>query len=84
MRAYGLSKYYFCRVFRAVTGMTSVEYLNIYRCTRAEKLLKTGRFSIAEAAEEAGFSSLPYFYRIYKKVMNTLPSQALPEECILR
>lgn len=76
----GLSKYYFCRVFRAVTGMTSVEYLNIFRCTKAEKLLKTGRFSIADAAAAVGFSSLPYFYRTYKKVMNALPSRALPME----
>lgn len=74
----GLSRYYFCRVFRAVTGMTSVEYLNLYRCTKAQKLLKTGRFTIAGAAEAAGFTSLPYFYRIYRKAMNTLPSRDLP------
>lgn len=73
----GLSKYYFCRVFREVTGMTSVEYLNLYRCTKAQKLLKTGRFTIAGAAEAAGFASLPYFYRIYKKTMNALPSHAM-------
>ena len=35
-RRVGSSKYHFCRVFRAVTGKTVVDYLNFLRCERAQ------------------------------------------------
>ena len=34
-----LSKYYFCRIFREVTGATVLEYLTNVRLTRAGRLL---------------------------------------------
>lgn len=74
----GLSKYYFCRTFRMVTGMTAVEYLNRFRCQKAQKFLQSGRYTIAQAAEQVGFGVLPYFYRVYKRYMDRLPSQDLP------
>lgn len=74
----GLSKYYFCRTFRMVTGMTAVEYLNRFRCQKAQKFLQSGRYTIAEAAEQVGFGVLPYFYRVYKRYMDRLPSADLP------
>ena len=74
----GFSKYYFCRTFKRVVGMTVVEYIHLFRCQKAQRLLQTGRYSIAEAAEAAGFHTISYFYRIYKRYMNRLPAQELP------
>ena len=74
----GFSKYYFCRTFKRVVGMTVVEYIHLFRCQKAQRMLQTGRCSIAEAAEAVGFHSVSYFYRIYKRYMNRLPAQELP------
>lgn len=76
----GLSKYYFCRTFHQVTGMTPVEYINCYRCQRAQRLLRGGKHTITQAAEEVGFQNLSYFYRVYKRYLNRLPSQELQKD----
>jgi len=50
------------------------EYIGVARVNYAKKLLDTNRAkSVAEIAFESGFSSVPTFYRAYKKVFGTLP-----------
>lgn len=73
-RRVGSSKYHFCRVFRAVTGKTVVDYLNLLRCERAQSLLSTGACSVQEAAERCGFSSASYFSMVYKRQIGESPS----------
>lgn len=70
----GVSKYYFCRVFKEITGYTTVRYINILRCTNAKKLLLSGKCSVEEAALSCGFDNLSYFSKTYKKHMGSLPS----------
>lgn len=72
----GVSKYYFCRIFKEITGYTTVRYLNILRCTNAKKLLQSGKHSVEEAALLCGFDNLSYFSKTYKKHMGCLPSTA--------
>lgn len=73
-RQVGSSKYHFCRVFRAVTGKTVVDYLNFLRCERAQFLLSTGACNVQEAAERCGFSSGSYFSMVYKRQIGEVPS----------
>lgn len=73
--AAGLSKYYFCRLFREYTGMSVIQYVNRLRCEEARRLLATGQFSVARSAEMAGFNNLSYFTRTYVKQMGCLPSK---------
>ncbi len=70
----GLSKYYFCRIFKEITGYTIVRFINILRCTNAKKLLLSGKYSVEEAAFKCGFDNLSYFSKTYKKHMGCLPS----------
>lgn len=70
----GFSKYYFCRVFKEITGKTIVDYINFLRCDHARKLLTSGDYNVTESAEESGFKNLSYFSKIYKKYMGNLPS----------
>lgn len=72
----GVSKYYFCRIFKEITGYTTVRFINILRCTNARKLLMSGKYSVEEAAFICGFDNLSYFSKTYKKHMGGLPSSA--------
>ena len=72
----GFSKYYFCRSFKEVTGLTAVEYRNILRCEQARRLILEGK-AVGEAAELTGFHNLSYFSKVYQKHMGTLPSRNL-------
>lgn len=74
----GVSKYYFCHIFKEVTGYTTVNFLNTVKCTNAKKLLQSGKYSVEEAALLCGFDNLSYFSKTYKKHMNRLPSSDIP------
>lgn len=73
----GLSKYYFSRIFKEITGCTVVTYINMLRCRYARRLLETRGYSICDVAEICGFQNLSYFTRTYKKYIGQLPSEFL-------
>lgn len=73
--AVNVSKYYLCRIFKEVMGITMVEYVNFRRCKKANRLLSIGNMSISDVAEACGFDNMSYFSKIYKKYMNILPSE---------
>jgi AraC-like DNA-binding protein/mannose-6-phosphate isomerase-like protein (cupin superfamily) len=66
---------YFCRFFKNNMGRSFFEYLNYYRCSRAEILLNTSEKSITEIALEVGFNSVSYFDKTYKKYKGYEPSE---------
>ena len=69
-----ISKYHFCRQFRKETGYTVVGYINLLRCTKAEKLILHKGFSVSQAAIACGFDNVPYFSRTFGKIMGYLPA----------
>lgn len=71
--AAGLSRAYFSRIFKQVTGFTVVNYVNTVRCQSAAKMLRTGKYRVKTVAEQCGFTNLSYFSLTYKKVMGKLP-----------
>lgn len=71
----GFSKYYFCRLFKQMTGQTVTHYINGLRCQEVQKLLKNTAMTAEEAALECGFSNISHFYRMYKQHIGHLPSQ---------
>lgn len=68
----GINKSYFAREFKKYSGQTVHTYINSLRCTRADRCLADG-MSVTEAAMEAGFGTLSYFSRTYKKLRGTSP-----------
>ena len=76
-----LSKYYFCRIFKNITGSTVIKYLNMYRCMKARELLSSGKYTVSEAALECGFENMSYFSKTYKAYSGSVPSMAkkIPE-----
>ncbi|MBU3191047.1 AraC family transcriptional regulator [Clostridium bowmanii] len=69
-----LNYHYFCRLFKAATGKTFIQYLNFVRIKNAEKLLLSSEKSIIQIMSETGFSSLNYFNKVFKSYRGTSPS----------
>lgn len=66
-----VSKYYFEHIFKKETGVTFVDYLNIYRVSQAKQKLVENK--ISTVCFEAGFNSLSHFYKIFKRYVGTSP-----------
>lgn len=71
----GLSKHYFCRVFKNVTGKTAMEYLRDYRIKVSDAMLTNTEKSVGEIAELCGFDSVNYYCRCYKSHFGFSPSK---------
>ena len=66
----GISKYHFCRVFKREMKVTAIEYINNYRLSLAEIMLKNKTYTTEVVARACGFNDVSYFYRCYKKLRN--------------
>jgi ABC-type multidrug transport system ATPase subunit len=73
--ACSISKFHFCRVFKEVTGLTAVQYLNKYRIDVAEIMLKSGTDGISTVAWKCGFNSAAYFIKQFKAHTGITPKQ---------
>lgn len=69
----GLSAFHFARLFRDSTGVTPHQYVLEQRIARAQFLLKLGKLTIAEVAQETGFSSATNFVRAFRTRTGTTP-----------
>lgn len=62
-----LSPNYLCTTFKATTGLTPVEHLQVIRIKKASRLLLETDFSIEEISLKCGFQNVGYFIKIFKK-----------------
>lgn len=76
----GLSKYYFLREFKTITGYTFTGYVNLIRCEYAKELLMSGHYTVKEAAHLSGFENDSYFTSVFRKCTGSLPSSLLRPE----
>lgn len=77
----GLSSYYFCRLFKKVTGKTTNEYIINYRLNKAEYLLNSSDMNITEIALSTGFNDINYFSRLFKKYKKISPTKVRKGNC---
>jgi AraC-like DNA-binding protein len=61
----GCGAYYLSRVFSRETGLTIPQYLREIRLDRAEKLLRSGRYNVTQAAFAVGYQSLSHFSKAF-------------------
>lgn len=71
----GVSTFYFCKVFKASTGMTLTEYVNRRRVEWAKRKLLNPQVRITEVAYDVGYQSLSQFNRSFQKYVGASPSQ---------
>lgn len=67
------SKCYFSSLFNSAFHTNFNNYVNLSRCSHAIYLLKEKNYSIIQAAMESGFTSVPTFYRQFKKHFGLSP-----------
>lgn len=70
---YAFSPNYFRKIFKDITGLSPVAYINRLRIIRACEYIQAENASIQEASEKVGIYDLNYFSRLFKKVMGCSP-----------
>ena len=73
-RAASMSAFYFCKVFKAATGVTFTDYVSRARVEKTKQLLLNPNTRVSEAAYEAGFQSLSQFNRVFRRIEGRSPS----------
>jgi len=73
-RAANMSAFYFCKVFKAATGLTFTHYVARARIERTKQMLLNPHTRISEAAYEAGFQSLSQFNRVFRRFAGESPT----------
>ena len=74
-KIYSVSEGHLCRVFKAMTKMSIVEYINFYRISKSRELLRTTGKDIGEIAGMTGFNNISYYNKIFRRYMHMTPSQ---------
>ncbi|MBE9137014.1 helix-turn-helix transcriptional regulator [Nodosilinea sp. LEGE 07088] len=73
----GMSRYYFCRLFKQSMGISPYQYILQQRVEYAKSLLRHGKLSISEVAIESGFSHHSHFDYHFKRIVHCTPKQFL-------
>ena len=74
-KAVNASPFYFCKMFKRITGLNFTDYVARVRTEKAKNLLLNPTLRISEIAFEVGFQSLTHFNRVFKKVSGHSPTQ---------
>ncbi|PKA84243.1 ligand-binding sensor domain-containing protein [Ulvibacter sp. MAR_2010_11] len=72
-----LSRMQLHRKLKALTGLTTTEFLRSQRLKAAVNLLKTSDLTVSEIAYSVGFNTPSYFIKCFKVAYNTTPSEFL-------
>lgn len=70
----GISKNYFCHLFKSETGLSIWDYLTEYRISKARELLTGSDMKNYEIAYSIGYENPSYFSKIFRKVTGKSPS----------
>ena len=65
----GITPNYLCRIFKAYTGKTLVEYLNFVRMQRVCHEIRCSEKSITRIATDNGYNDISYFCKVFKKTV---------------
>ena len=71
----GISKDYFSRIFKNVTGMNYSKWLNMIRLEKATELLASNDMTLTEVAMLSGFQSIPSFNRVFHDAKGMAPGE---------
>lgn len=71
----GISKDYFSRIFRGITGINYSKWLNMTRLEKATELLTDQELSLTEIAMRSGFQSISSFNRVFHTEKGISPGE---------
>ena len=70
-----LSPSYFSKIFKQETDCYFKDYVNYIRVEKSKLLLLTGKASLVEIADNAGFYDQSYFNKVFKKITGVTPKK---------
>lgn len=70
-----ISKNYFSKLFKDVTGTNVSDYIQYLRTEQACNLLRSTDLKVIDIAEQAGFSDMKFFYEVFKKITGKTPGE---------
>jgi AraC-like DNA-binding protein len=70
----GLSRYFFCRIFKKLTGESPINYVNRCRINAVKRLLIETEKSVKEIMLTCGFDNESHFFRLFKSQVKLSPS----------
>ncbi|MNI14768.1 HTH-type transcriptional regulator YesS [compost metagenome] len=70
-----MSPMYLSRLYKQMTLHTLTDVINEVRMSKAKHLLLQSNHSIADIAEQVGFTNSSYFYRMFKRDTGVTPSE---------
>lgn len=68
-----MSRSYFCRAFKATTGVSPYQFFLDARVDEAKRLLLGGRHSIADISFAVGFTDQSHFSRTFRRTVGASP-----------
>ena len=74
-KAVNTSAFYFCKLFKKVTGINYTDYLSRVRIEKSKNLLLNPNLRVSEIAFEVGFQSLTHFNRVFKRILGQSPTE---------
>ena len=74
-----LSRSQLHRKLKALTGLSTTEFIRIIRLKRAAQLLEQHHGTIAETVYAVGFNSLSYFSKCFQKQFNMTPKEYIEQ-----
>ena len=74
-RICGMSESHFMSVFKEVTGLSFLKYLNHYRVERAQAMLTHSDESMKNICQDVGFCDQSYFGAVFRKIVGVTPAE---------
>src|SRR5438552_9903978 len=74
-KAVNMSTFYFCKMFKKITGINFTDYLSRVRIEKSKNLLLNPNLRVSEIAFEVGFQSLTHFNRVFKGILGQSPTE---------
>ena len=74
-KAVNTSTFYFCKMFKKITGVNFTDYVSRVRIEKAKDLLLNPNLRVSEIAYEVGFQSLTHFNRVFKRILGQSPTE---------
>lgn len=71
---FSLSRTYLCRIFKAGTGQSPIDYWIDLKIKEAKKLIREGNHNITQISELLGYTSIHHFTRMFKRVTGLSPT----------
>lgn len=70
----GVSRSYFCTVFKKWVGISFGDYLQQLRIDGAKKMLKGSNLPVSDIAFHCGYNDIYYFSRVFRKATGCTPA----------